>query len=73
MISVCIRLICRLCTALHTKCCGAVHGICIVSSGTLSSPHSSVENGNAFEDDSDCHTGGQSKGMSRISFFESLS
>ena len=24
MIPVCIRLICRLCTALHTKCCGAV-------------------------------------------------
>ena len=24
MISVCIRLKCRLCTALHTKCCGAV-------------------------------------------------
>ena len=25
MILICIWLICRLCTALHTKCCGAVH------------------------------------------------
>ena len=27
MISVCIRLICILCTAMHTKCCGAVPGL----------------------------------------------
>ena len=27
MIPVCIWLICRLCTALHTKCCGAVWGL----------------------------------------------
>ena len=28
MIPICIRLICRLCTALHTKCCGAVAIAC---------------------------------------------
>ena len=26
MILICIWLICRLCTTLHTKCCGAVYG-----------------------------------------------
>ena len=33
----------------------------VAPSGTLASPHPSVENGNGFEGDSDCHTGGQSK------------
>ena len=29
MILICIWLICRLCTALHTKCCGAVYGVAV--------------------------------------------
>ena len=31
MIPICIWLICRLCTALHIKCCGAVHLLALLS------------------------------------------
>ena len=52
------------------------HGICIVNRllllVTLASPHPSVENGNGFECDSDCHTQSKSKGLSHISFFTFL-
>ena len=42
-----------------------MHCLKVTPSGTLASPHSS-------EDDSDCHNGGQSKGLSCISFFTFL-
>ena len=45
-----------------------MHCLKVAPSGILASPHPSVENGNVFEDDSDSHTGGQSKGLSHISF-----
>ena len=35
MILICIRLICRLCTALHTKCCGAVIHSAVKYTGVL--------------------------------------
>ena len=35
MIPVCIWLICRLCTALHTKCCGAVKGVLMGRHGIM--------------------------------------
>ena len=44
----------------------------VAPSGTLASPHPSVENGNGCEDDSDRHTGSQSKGLSCISSFTFL-
>ena len=43
-----------------------MHCLKVAPSGILASPHPSVENGNVFEGDSD--SGGQSKGLSRISF-----
>ena len=43
----------------------ALFKVKVTPSGTLASPHSS-------EDDSDCHNGGQSKGLSCISFFTFL-
>ena len=48
------------------------HSLKVAPSVILASPHPSVENGNVFEGDSDSHTGGQSKGLSRISFFTFL-
>ena len=42
-----------------------MHCLQVTPSGTLASPHSS-------EDDSDCHKGGQSKGLSCISYFTFL-
>ena len=49
-----------------------MHCLKVAPTGTLASPHSSGENGNGFEDDSDSHTGGQSKGLSCIFFFTFL-